>query len=35
MTELQGWLVVGFAGMAAVGTCLRAYIAYMTWQEYR
>ena len=34
LTELQSWLVVGFAGLAAVGTCVRAYVAWRTWKDW-
>lgn len=35
MTETQAWLVIGFAGVAAIGTCVRAFVAWRTWREYR
>jgi hypothetical protein len=32
MNELQGWLVVAAAWVAACGTCFRAYVAWRAHQ---
>jgi len=29
------WALVVLAAFSAAGTCLRAYVAWRTWREYR